>query len=65
MLFNRNNIIFYGYSIGSGPSVTLASLKQYPCKGLILHSAITSGLSTLFKDPISSKYDIFPNIDLI
>ena len=56
----------YGQSVGSGPSVFLASRKEYPIAGLILHSPILSGLRILninIKNTPSN--DFFPNIDLI
>jgi len=36
-------IVLYGRSIGSGPSVFLASHPDYPVSGVILHSPIASG----------------------
>ena len=69
MGFNWKDIILYGYSIGSGPSVALASQPEYQCKGLILHSAICSGLRTALKNfPPNNKtsyYDLFPNCELL
>jgi len=36
MNFKWSDIIFYGYSLGSGPSVTLGSMAAFPCRGIIL-----------------------------
>ncbi len=45
--FLPNNIILYGVSIGTGPTVHLAS-KQNGLKGLLLQSPYTSAIATQF-----------------
>jgi enterochelin esterase-like enzyme len=41
------NIILYGQSLGSGPSVLLASNMMTPIGGLILHSPLAFGTKVL------------------
>lgn len=48
--YKWQNIILYGQSIGSGPSVTIASNPMFPVGGLIIHSGFTSGLRILASD---------------
>eukprot|EP00359_Climacostomum_virens_P008000 CAMPEP_0204914756 /NCGR_PEP_ID=MMETSP1397-20131031/12645_1 /ASSEMBLY_ACC=CAM_ASM_000891 /TAXON_ID=49980 /ORGANISM="Climacostomum Climacostomum virens, Strain Stock W-24" /LENGTH=289 /DNA_ID=CAMNT_0052086465 /DNA_START=95 /DNA_END=964 /DNA_ORIENTATION=+ len=56
-----NHIILYGQSLGSGPSIDLAS--QQPVGAVILHSPLASVLLILASDITSSpKFDIFRNI---
>ena len=59
-------IILFGQSVGSGPSVKLASTKKRPVRGLILHSPIMSGLRvlTMSRGPLACC-DIYPNISRI
>ena len=56
-------VIVYGQSVGSGPSCYLASTQ--PVAGLVLHSAIMSGLRVLTPSRLLCCFDIFPNIDRI
>lgn len=59
-----NHIILYGQSIGSGPSVALASDSNYLIGGLIIHSGFMSGLRVI--DPYmreTPEEDLFPNIE--
>ncbi|CAD8194172.1 unnamed protein product [Paramecium pentaurelia] len=64
--YKATQIIVYGYSIGSGPSVTLASNPQYPIGGLIIQSGFSSGLRVISnKIDETPFYDMFPNIDRI
>lgn len=59
-----DNIILYGQSIGTCPTVHLAS--QQRVLGVILHSPLMSALRVIY--PYFERtpcYDIFPNIDLI
>jgi pimeloyl-ACP methyl ester carboxylesterase len=59
-------ILLYGQSVGSGPSIYLASKSnKYPIAGLILHSPIMSGLRVLTPSRLLCCCDIFPNIDRI
>jgi len=64
--FMWNNIILYGRSIGSGPSIYLASHPDYPVSGVILHSPIASGFRIFdFGFKKTDKSDLFPNCDFI
>ncbi|XP_069463533.1 alpha/beta hydrolase domain-containing protein 17A-like [Ambystoma mexicanum] len=58
------NIILYGQSIGSVPTVDLAS--RYDCAAVVLHSPLSSGLRVPFPD-IKKTYccDSFANIDKV
>lgn len=64
--YKWNNIVLYGRSIGSGPSIYLASHPNYPVAGVILHSPIASGLR-VFKFDVgkTDTRDLFPNCDYI
>lgn len=58
------NIIFYGQSIGTVPTVDLAS--RYECAAVILHSPLMSGLRVAFPDTRKTYcFDAFPSIDKI
>lgn len=72
------NIVLYGQSVGSGPTVDLASRKPN-LRGVVLHSPILSGLRVMypvkrtywfdiykvkFKHLISLKYSFFLFIDV-
>ena len=64
--FRFENIILYGQSIGSGPSIFLAANRLQPIGGLILHSPIASGFKSLnFNTKQCCQNDLFPNSDLI
>lgn len=64
--YEWKKIIMYGQSIGTGPTIFLASQVQSPVCGLILHSAFTSGLRIKIPDmKKTNNYDFFPNIELI
>lgn len=57
-------LILYGQSLGSGPACYAAS--KIKVLGLILHSALLSGLRVLINSSVLSLlYDIFPNIKRI
>ena len=58
-----DQVILYGQSVGSGPSVWLASRKRV--KALIVHSGIASGLRVFTSSRLLCCCDIFPNIDRI
>jgi len=61
-----NHTVRYGRSIGSGPSLYLASHPNYPVSGVILHSPLASGLRIFnFKMEKTNRNDLFPNSDLI
>uniref|UniRef100_A0A3B3XP58 Serine aminopeptidase S33 domain-containing protein n=1 Tax=Poecilia mexicana TaxID=48701 RepID=A0A3B3XP58_9TELE len=53
------NIILYGQSIGTVPTVDLAS--RYECAAVILHSPLTSGMRVAFPDTKKTYcFDVFP-----
>ncbi|KAL1202365.1 Alpha/beta hydrolase domain-containing protein WAV2 [Cardamine amara subsp. amara] len=57
-------IILYGQSVGSGPSLELAS--RLPClRALVLHSPFLSALRVMYQVKHSFWFDIFKNIDKI
>ncbi|KAJ3599583.1 hypothetical protein NHX12_033540 [Muraenolepis orangiensis] len=54
------NIILYGQSIGTVPTVDLAS--RYECAAVVLHSPLTSGMRVAFPDTKKTYcFDAFPN----
>ncbi|KAK4803358.1 hypothetical protein SAY86_001561 [Trapa natans] len=57
-------IILYGQSVGSGPTVDLASRIQN-LRGVVLHSPILSGLRVLYPVKRTYWFDIFKNVDKI
>ncbi|CAA7033092.1 unnamed protein product [Microthlaspi erraticum] len=60
----QEDLILYGQSVGSGPTLYLASrLKRL--RGAVLHSAILSGIRVLYPVKITFWFDIFKNIDRI
>lgn len=53
------NIILYGQSIGTVPTVDLAS--RYECAAVVLHSPLTSGMRVAFPDTKKTYcFDAFP-----
>ncbi|CAI5971268.1 unnamed protein product [Closterium sp. NIES-64] len=56
------DIVLYGQSVGSGPTVDLAS-RTPRLRGVVLHSPIMSGLRVLYEVKTSFFLDIFTNID--
>ncbi|CAN7082085.1 unnamed protein product, partial [Brassica oleracea var. botrytis] len=60
----QEEIILYGQSVGSGPTLHMASrLKRL--RGVVLHSAILSGIRVLYPVKMTLWFDIFKNIDKI
>lgn len=58
------NIILYGQSIGTVPTIDLAS--RYEVGGVILHSPLTSGMRLAFPDTRRTWcFDAFPSIDKV
>ncbi|MEQ2282803.1 Alpha/beta hydrolase domain-containing protein 17A [Ameca splendens] len=58
------NIILYGQSIGTVPTVDLAS--RYECAAVILHSPLTSGMRVAFPETKQTYcFDAFPNIEKV
>ncbi|XP_015075028.1 alpha/beta hydrolase domain-containing protein 17B-like [Solanum pennellii] len=60
----EEDIILYGQSIGSGPTLELAT-KLPQIRGVILQSAILSGLRVMYRIKYSLWLDIYKNIDKI
>lgn len=53
------NIILYGQSIGTVPTVDLAS--RFECAAVVLHSPLTSGMRVAFPDTKKTYcFDAFP-----
>lgn len=61
---SQENVILYGQSVGSGPTLHLAS-KLPRLRGLVLHSAILSGLRVLCHVNCSCCCDIYRVIFVI
>ncbi|KAK4742117.1 hypothetical protein SAY87_000118 [Trapa incisa] len=57
-------LILYGQSVGSGPTVDLASRLQN-LRGVVLHSPILSGLRVLYPVKRTYWFDIFKNVEKI
>ncbi|KAI3853136.1 hypothetical protein MKX03_004381 [Papaver bracteatum] len=60
----QEDIILYGQSVGSGPTLHLAS-RLSRLRAVILHSAILSGIRVLYPVKVTLWFDIFKNIDKI
>lgn len=59
-----NQVILYGQSIGTVPTIDLASKHEFA--GVILHSPLTSGLRLAFPNTKRTWFfDAFPNIDKV
>lgn len=55
------NIILYGQSIGTVPTIDLAA--RYECAAVILHSPLMSGLRVAFPDTRKTYcFDAFPRL---
>ncbi len=59
----KRELVVYGESIGSGPSIWLASRRRV-C-GLVLQAAIASGLRVITESRLLCCCDIFPNLSRI
>ncbi|KAK9271546.1 hypothetical protein L1049_002491 [Liquidambar formosana] len=57
-------LILYGQSVGSGPTLDLAS-RLPNLRGVVLHSPILSGLRVLYPAKRTYWFDIYKNIDKI
>lgn len=55
---SQENVILYGQSVGSGPTLHLAA-KLPRLRGVVLHSAILSGLRVLCHVKFSFCFDIY------
>ncbi|KAG6625688.1 hypothetical protein I3843_16G112500 [Carya illinoinensis] len=60
----QEDLILYGQSVGSGPTLHLAS-RLRTLRGVVLHSAILSGIRVLYPVKLTFWFDIFKNIDKI
>ncbi|KAI3790363.1 hypothetical protein L2E82_03347 [Cichorium intybus] len=60
----QEDMILYGQSVGSGPTLHLASRLQ-KLRGVVLHSAILSGIRVLYPVKMTFWFDIFKNIDKV
>ncbi|KAJ9141115.1 hypothetical protein P3X46_031690 [Hevea brasiliensis] len=60
----QEDLILYGQSVGSGPTLHLASRLQR-LRGVVLHSAILSGIRVLYPVKMTFWFDIYKNIDKI
>ncbi|KAG8638124.1 hypothetical protein MANES_15G188100v8 [Manihot esculenta] len=61
---SQEDIILYGQSVGSGPTLHLAA-KLPRLRGVVLHSAILSGLRVLCHVKFTFCFDIYKNINKI
>lgn len=60
----EENIILYGQSVGSGPTLDLAS-RLPQLRAVVLHSPILSGLRVMYPVKRTYWFDIYKNIDKI
>nr|GEV87135.1 protein ABHD17C-like [Tanacetum cinerariifolium] len=60
----QEDLILYGQSVGSGPTLHLASRLQR-LRGVVLHSGILSGIRVLYPVKLTFWFDIFKNIDKV
>ncbi|ANM62411.1 alpha/beta-Hydrolases superfamily protein [Arabidopsis thaliana] len=60
----QEEMILYGQSVGSGPTLHLAS-RVKRLRGIVLHSAILSGLRVLYPVKMTFWFDMYKNIDKI
>uniref|UniRef100_C6JRN0 Serine aminopeptidase S33 domain-containing protein n=1 Tax=Sorghum bicolor TaxID=4558 RepID=C6JRN0_SORBI len=60
----EEEIILYGQSVGSGPTVDLAS-RLPQLRAVVLHSPILSGLRVMYPVKRTYWFDIYKNIDKI
>lgn len=58
----EEEIILYGQSVGSGPTLDLAA-RLPNLRGVVLHSAILSGLRVMYPVKRTYWFDIYKNID--
>jgi hypothetical protein len=61
--FKPNQIILYGFSLGTGIMLELACKKEYPSAGLILQSPFLSIMRTLYNIKRTPFCDLFNNCD--
>jgi len=58
-----NKVIVMGRSLGSGPTVELAS--KNPVRAVILQSPLLSAVRVVMKSPFTLPFDLFANVDKI
>ena len=63
--FNSNQIILYGYSLGTGISFDLACDKNFPILGLILQSPYLSIMRILYEINQTKYFDLFNTCDKV
>ena len=61
--FKPNQIILYGFSLGTGIAFDFACRKDYPIAGLILQSPFLSIMRTMYNIKKTRYYDLFNNCD--
>ncbi|KAF3792745.1 ABHD17B protein [Nymphaea thermarum] len=61
---NEENIILYGQSVGSGPTLDLAT-RLHHLRAIVLHSPILSGVRVMYPVKRTYWFDIYKNIDKI
>ncbi|XAR70672.1 hypothetical protein NMG60_11027600 [Bertholletia excelsa] len=61
---SQEDLILYGQSVGSGPTLHLAA-KLPRLRGVVLHSAILSGLRVVCHVKFSFCFDIYKNVNKI
>ncbi|KAF2314138.1 hypothetical protein GH714_023647 [Hevea brasiliensis] len=60
----KENIILYGQSVGSGPTLDLAA-RLPRLRAVVLHSPILSGLRVMYPVKRTFWFDIYKNVDKI
>ena len=61
--YQPSQIILYGFSMGSGIVFDLACNKDFPCAGMVLHSAFLSIVRTLYNIKKTMYFDFFNSCD--
>ena len=61
--YKPENIIIYGFSLGTGIAFDLACDKEYPTGGVILQSAFLSIIRTVYNFKRTYYFDLFNNCD--
>ena len=61
--YNSNQIIIYGFSLGTGIAFDLACRRKFPVAGLILQSPFLSIIRTLYDINQTKYFDLFNNCD--
>ena len=61
--YKPNQIILYGFSLGTGIVFDFACKKEYPVAGLILQSPFLSIIRTIYNIKTTKYFDLFNNCD--